>query len=107
MKILKDKQKLWDELLEINSADLYGKGVLTYLQKYAELMEKDIIKGNKLEDVAYRTRFEADTEGITGLMYGMAVNILSTVWEYGEELRIWHNKRHGYEGEGCINPVVW
>lgn len=49
---------------------------------------------------------EADTEGITGFMYGCAVNILSQCWEHGEELRKWHNKEYDYEGEGVVNPAI-
>ncbi len=29
---------------------------------------------------------DADTEGITGFMYGFAVSILSQCWEYGKYL---------------------
>ena len=49
---------------------------------------------------------KADTEGITGFMYGCAVNILSQCWEYGEVLRKWHNKEYDYEGDGVVNPAI-
>ena len=48
----------------------------------------------------------ADIEGITGFMYGCAVNTLSQLWKYGEELRKWHNKDYGYEGDGVVNPAI-
>lgn len=48
----------------------------------------------------------SDIDGISGFMYGCAVNILAQCWKYGEELRIWHNKDYGYEGDGVVNPAV-
>lgn len=57
-------------------------------------------------DNAERLSHDADVEGITGFMYGCAVNILAQCWEYGEELRKWHNKEYGYEGDGVVNPAI-
>lgn len=57
-------------------------------------------------DNADRLSLEADTEGITGFMYGASVGILSKCWEYGEELRKWHNKEYDYEGYGVVNPAI-
>jgi len=45
--------------------------------------------------------------GITGFMYGCAVNLLSQCWKHGEELRKWHNKEYGHEGDGVVNPAVF
>ena len=57
-------------------------------------------------DNADRLSREADTEGITGFMYGCAVSILSKCWVYGEYLRKWHNKEYGYDGDGVVNPAI-
>lgn len=57
-------------------------------------------------DNADRLSREADTEGITGFMYGCAVSILSQCWEYGEYLRKWHNKEYDYDGKGVVNPAL-
>ena len=57
-------------------------------------------------DNAERCGFKADEEGITGFMYGCAVNILSQCWEYGEYLRKWHNKEYNYDGDGVVNPAI-
>lgn len=72
----------------------------------ASMMEQEIEKGSKLRDIAERTSHEADTEGITGFMYGCAVNILVHVWVYGEELRRWHNHEYDYDGDGVVNPAI-
>ena len=79
-------------------------------QLYAQL---EPIVGSKVIDAlqaimenAESLSHEADTEGITGFMYGCAVSILSSSWEYGEELRKWHNKEYDYEGDGVVNPAI-
>ena len=89
-----------------NNTDLYGSAVIRYAENWADLMEKGMLEGRALIDIAERASHEADTEGITGFMYGAAVNILSQVWAYGEELRKWHNKEYGYAGDGVVNPAV-
>jgi hypothetical protein len=53
-------------------------------------MEERINKGEELKDIAKQASHDADTEGITGFMYVMAVGILSQAWIHGEELRKWH-----------------
>ena len=77
-------------------------------------MEEGIGDGKKLEDIAQATSHEADTEGITGFMYGCAVSLLSQAWKHGEELRRWHNldtqiKDEGEkanESGGVLNPAL-
>ena len=57
-------------------------------------------------DNADKCSHEADTEGITGFMYGCAMIILAQCWKYGEYLRKWHNKEYGYDGDGVVNPAI-
>lgn len=80
------------------------------LERWAELLEAEIDKSNDIMkcfvDNADRLSREADTEDITGFMYGCAVSILSQCWEYGEYLRKWHNKKYDYDGDGAVNPAV-
>jgi hypothetical protein len=71
-------------------------------------------KGATVAECAQRASHLADDEGITGFMYGCAVSILSKVWQYGEDLRRWHNidTQIGTEGEkanesgGVLNPAL-
>jgi hypothetical protein len=96
------------------NTDPYGNAILTYAERWADLMEEHLANGEKLEDFAQKTSHEADIEGITGYMYGAAVASLSMVWENGEELRRWHNLKTqiGNEGEkanesgGVLNPAL-
>ena len=106
MKIKEGKEPECDKCVEINSNHPYSRCVIDYMIRWADMMEDRISKGEKISDIAKETSHEADTEGITGFMYGCAVNILAQVWEYGEELRTWHNSQYGYKGEGTVNPAI-
>ena len=97
-----------------NNSDPYGKGVIDFAIRWADIMELKIANGEPLNDVASQASHEADTEGITGFMYGCAVGFLATSWEHGEQLRKWHNKdcQLGTEGDeanesgGVLNPAL-
>ena len=99
--------KNWAQFVEINSKDGYSAGVVTYARRWAKYMQYLMKKHNKdLVLIADEASKVADIEGITGFMYGCAVNTLSQLWKYGEELRKWHNKDYGYEGDGVVNPAI-
>jgi hypothetical protein len=97
-----------DEYLKGKSknTDFYGKGIYDFAEKWADLMEQEFKQGRAIRDFADETSREADTDGITGFMYGCAVEILSKYWEHGEELRLWHNSHYGHTGDGVVNPAV-
>lgn len=95
----------WNKSREANT-DPYGKAALDYAEGWAKLMQVEISKGNKLVSIAEKTSHELGFMGITGFMYGCAVNLLSQCWIHGEELRKWHNKEYGHEGDGVVNPAV-
>jgi hypothetical protein len=81
-------EERWNEYVAVNKDD-YSKACVDYARRWAELMES---KGcDKLEEIADKTSHEADTEGITGFMYGAAVSMLANVWKWGDRLREWHN----------------
>lgn len=105
---LKD-ETLWNNQKEINT-DPYGAGILRYAKNWALLMQTKIDTTKDIQfqvaAIAKKTSHEADIESITGFMYGAAVSVLSSCWIYGEELRKWHNKEYGYEGNGTVNPAV-
>jgi hypothetical protein len=99
---------------EINSADGYSHACVTYGEKWAELMEAGLAEGKTVQEIAEPASREADTEGITGFMYGCAVAALAKFWVHGEVLRRWHNldTQIGTEGEqanesgGVLNPAL-
>jgi hypothetical protein len=95
------------------NTDPYGLAVVLYAERWANKMEELMAAGEKLEDIAKDASHTTDTEGVTGFMYGCAVEILAYFWEYGEQLRRWHNLdiQFGTEGEkanetgGVLNPA--
>jgi hypothetical protein len=97
-----------------NSKDPYSMAVVIYSETWADLMEQKLASGEKLVDFAKKTSHDADTDGITGFMYGCSVQGLSYFWIHGEELRQWHNlaTQIGDEGEkanksgGVLNPAI-
>ena len=105
--------KGWQEGLD-NNQDSYGSCCYRYAEAWANLMEEKMDAGADLKDIAKDTSHEADTEGITGFMYGCAVQALAYCWEHGEELRQWHNldSQIGSEGEEAnesghvLNPAI-
>ncbi len=102
---LKDVETYEDWKAKQNG-DGYGLACFRYAENWANLMEEEMKNGAKIKDIADRLSHEADTEGITGFMYGASVSILTQCWEHGEELRKWHNKEYDYEGDGVVNPAV-
>ncbi len=114
MKIKSGLENEYKEYCEKNSTDPYSRGVVDYTEAWALLMETAITSGSPLEDIAGPTSHQADTDGITGFMYGCAVSALARYWEHGEQLRRWHNLKTqiGNEGEkanatgGTLNPAL-
>lgn len=103
----------WERYVTLNT-DFYGSGCMRYAQAWAELMEQHMADGVRLEACAQEDSHTADTEGISGYMYGCAVRILAECWQYGDALRRWHNllTQMGTEGEtanatgGVLNPAI-
>lgn len=92
---------------EKNSHDGCSKAVIDFLERWAELMEAQIANGAAIPAIADATSSAADTEGITGFVYGAAVNILANFWVHGEDLRVWHNAQYGVTTEkGTVNPAI-
>lgn len=100
-----------------NNTDPYGRRCFTYADQWAALMEARIGDGDPaavIPEVAQAASREADTDGITGFMYGAAVSILAGCWAHGEVLRRWHNRdvQLGDEGDkanesgGVLNPAL-
>ena|SRR5271157_5388234 len=124
MEIVAGKEQEYADWKAKNT-DPYSARIFTYAEDWANFMEQAIIedKTNVAEvgavakfitDNAERFSRIADTDGITGFMYGAAVAVLAKCWIYGEQLRLWHNivTQIGDEGlkanrtGGVLNPAI-
>lgn len=103
-----EARKVWDNFVEVNSKNGYSACVVRYAEYWAKFMQYLMAKheGVTVAKIADKASHAADIDGVTGFMYGCAVNVLSQVWKHGEELRKWHNKEYDYEGDGVVNPAV-
>jgi len=112
-------KEIWDKIVEANNHEKdptgYGLAIIEYAEKWANLMEEKMKEGQKLKDVWKKASFTANDDGITGFMYGMAVNILFQTWEHGSELRKLHNLDIQIKNEGemanktekvVLNPAI-
>lgn len=103
----------WSKFVEVNN-DPYGAACVRYAKAWADQMETMMADGAPVEQCAKQASHDADTEGITGFMYGCAVSMLAQCWKHGEALRRWHNKdtQIGTEGDranesgGVLNPAL-
>lgn len=84
----------------------YGLEVYRYAQRWADKIEDQMAMGFSLESCADQLSHDADTDGITGFMYGAAVSILAGWWEAGEQLRVWHNDKYNHRLDGVVNPAL-
>ena len=98
-------EQMWKDGLDKN-VDPYGRCCYDYAEAWAKLMQVQISKGKTVAQCAEKTSHQLSFFGITGFMYGCAVGILSSCWKHGEELRKWHNKEYGHEGDGVVNPAI-
>ncbi len=117
MKIRQGQETIYADWFAKNDDD-YGRRCFTYAEEWAALLEARMTADTTPQDVILAFAKEdsrtADTDGITGFMYGMAVSILAESWEHGEILRRWHNKtiQLGTEGDraneegGVLNPAL-
>jgi len=69
--------------------------IVDYSERWARLMQMRLINAETLEDIAQETSHEANIDGVSITMHFHAVWLLSGSWKYGEELRLWHNKKCG------------
>lgn len=103
----------WQHHVDINN-DPYSACCINYAALWGRLMEGQMKAGQTVEQCADKMSRLADTEGITGFMYGVAVSLLAKFWTHGEALRRWHNlgSQIGKEGEkanesgGVLNPAM-
>lgn len=103
MQIVEGKEQDYKAWFDKND-DPYGRRCFTYAEAWAERLEAQIaVDGDAATTIQkYADAFsrEVDTDGITGFMYNMAVQILAVCWVHGDLLRRWHNREVQFGNEG-------
>jgi hypothetical protein len=104
--LFKDEEarKIWEDFVEANSKN--GLDMIRYAKYWAKSMQYIMAKheGVKIAQIADETSRIPNINIVSGFQFGCAMNILFQVWKYGEELREWHYKKYGYEGDDVVNP---
>jgi hypothetical protein len=72
----------------------YCRGINTYAERWALLMQAEIAAGKPLQQVADATSRQADIAGLTGQMHHVAVCLLVNCWKYGDQLAAWYGDRN-------------
>jgi hypothetical protein len=104
-----EKLEEYQKYVETNSSDGYSRGVVDYAEQWAKLMQIAIADGKtNIRDIAEETQKPLSYLGITGFMYGCVIQALAHFWQFGDELRRWHNKEYGVseDKEGVVNPAI-
>lgn len=78
-------QESWNKVVKVNTSP-YGKRTVTFAEQWGRLMQVRIAKGETVAECADECSHMADTDGITGFMYGAAKAILVKCWKYGDGL---------------------
>ena len=89
MKIVSGLERSYEEA-KAKATTPYGAAVYDVAENWANPMEKVMEPGSlgesEMANVAKSTYHDADTEGLTGLMYNFAAEILFRYWVYGKKL---------------------
>lgn len=68
--------------------DDYGRRCITYAQDWAKLIQVKIREGVPLtKELVNELSHQADTDGITGFMYGASKNVLRTTWKHWNRIK--------------------
>lgn len=106
--IIEGKEDEYAAYVEKNSNDGYSRDVVDYAEVWAKIMQRKLIGGASIADIANESQKELGYLGITGFQYGCAVGSLARFWAHGEELRKWHNKEYGVseDKKGVVNSAI-
>lgn len=99
MKIKTGLENSYAELRANNTKDPFGLGIINYAERWCNMMEERIAKGESVAEAAAKTEYAADTDLISGTMFRYSLNVLCQFWEHGEELREWYDSKYSIAEE--------
>jgi len=90
MKIKKGQEQVYQDWYDKNP-DPYGNACFRYANNWAFILESKIKSGQKItKEIIEQVSHDADTEEITGFMFGVAKSILINCWEYGHMIEYYY-----------------
>ena len=98
----------WEDYVQINSEDSYGFCIIRYAKQWAEFMQYLMSKNESatVADVAEQASKDANGDALSELMRSYAIDILSKVWKYGEELQECYGKGNNYLENDDVDPEM-
>ena len=92
MKIKAGMESVYASVKNEMTHDGRSNAVISYAERWADMMEQQISNGSSVSEAAAQTRYEANQENLSWFMYGNAVRVLVNFWDHGEELRQWQQQ---------------
>ena len=92
MKIKAGMESVYASLKNEIAQDGRNNALISYAERWADMMEQQISNGVSVSETAAQTRYEANQENLSWFMYGNAVRVLVNFWDHGEELRQWQQQ---------------
>ena len=97
MKIKAGMESVYASIKNEMTQDGRNNAVMSYAERWADMMEQQIINGAAVSEAAAQTRYKANQENISWYMYGNAVRVLLNFWEYGDELGHLQQSNRSYQ----------
>lgn len=88
MKVKPGTETTFASLKAKNTTD-YGRTIIEYAERWAELMEACIAAGDVSKEMFDRTGDQADSYGLSGAMGETASSIISHYWLHGALVLAW------------------
>lgn len=92
MKIKPGMESVYASVKNEMPQDVRNNAVISYAERWADMMEQRISNGTSVSEAAAQTRYEANQENLSWFMYGNAVRVLVNFWDHGEELWQWQQQ---------------
>lgn len=106
MKIKAGMESVYASLKNEINQDGRNNAVISYAERWADMMEQQISNGASVAEAAAQTRYEANQENLSWFMYGNAVRVLVNFWDHGEELRQWQQQSNRPRQIQQVEPQV-
>jgi hypothetical protein len=114
MEIISGMEENWkksttlDPSIQREMPDEYYQAIIDMAKDWADEMERQMKGGEALADIWYSSRRNVEIYyELSGFQFNTAIALLDSFWVHGDELRVLHNKRHGYEGDGIVNTAIF